>query len=315
MTERATTGSRGRPGGLAGPAAERRVGRRVDAHRDHRAGRQRAARDRQDRGGLPHRLGGHGRGGRALVGRHRQRGVPADRREARGEAARRRPPARLRPGVVRLVAGGGLRPLLRRRRRLDLARRSASCSARPARSATRSTTSCSAIAFVLEGISFIQASRQVHGAAKRWGLHPLHFVSHTSNPTLRAVFFEDFSALLGILLAAAGIVLHQLTGIAAFDAIGSILIGVLLAFVAVFLMRRNMQYLLGEGLSPEMRDRVLTQPAGHPRGRPDHLPARGVRRAEQALRRGGGRPDRGRRRARPRRAAALPRGRDRARRR
>ena len=115
-----------------------------------------------------------------------------------------------------------------------------------------------AIAFVLEGISFIQASRQVHGAAKRWGLHPLHFVSHTSNPTLRAVFFEDFSALLGILLAAAGIVLHQVTGIAAFDAIGSILIGVLLAFVAVFLMRRNMQYLLGEVLSPEMRDRVLT---------------------------------------------------------
>lgn len=114
------------------------------------------------------------------------------------------------------------------------------------------------IAFVLEGISFVQASRQVHGAAKRWGLHPLRFVSHTSNPTLRAVFFEDFSALLGILLAAGGIALHQATGIAAFDAIGSILIGVLLGLVAVFLMRRNMEYLLGEGLTSRMRDEVLT---------------------------------------------------------
>ena len=114
------------------------------------------------------------------------------------------------------------------------------------------------IAFVLEGISFVQASRQVHGAAKRWGLHPLRFVTSTSNPTLRAVFFEDFSALVGLLLAGAGILLHQLTGIAAFDAIGSILIGVLLAFVAVFLMRRNMQYLVGEGLSPALRDQVLS---------------------------------------------------------
>lgn len=114
-----------------------------------------------------------------------------------------------------------------------------------------------AVAFVLEGISFAQASRQVHGAARRWGLHPLRFVSRTSNPTLRAVFFEDFSALLGLLIAGAGIGLHQLTGDPVFDAIGSILVGVLLAFVAVFLMRRNMDYLLGEGLTPGLRSQVL----------------------------------------------------------
>jgi cation diffusion facilitator family transporter len=114
------------------------------------------------------------------------------------------------------------------------------------------------VAFVLEGVSFAQASRQVHGAAKRWGLHPLRFVSRTSNPTLRAVFFEDFAALLGLLIAAGGIALHQATGSAAFDAAGSIGVGVLLAFVAVFLMRRNMDYLLGEGLNPELRAQVLT---------------------------------------------------------
>ena len=120
-----------------------------------------------------------------------------------------------------------------------------------------------AIAFVLEGTSFLQASRQVHGASQRWGMHPLRFVERTSNPTLRAVFFEDFSALLGILFAAAGIGLHQLTGQAIWDAVASIAIGVLLAFVAVFLMRRNMDYLLGEG-SEEMRLRVLAGLCHHP---------------------------------------------------
>lgn len=120
------------------------------------------------------------------------------------------------------------------------------------------------IAFALEGVSFAQATRQVHGAARRVGLHPLRYVARTSNPTLRAVFFEDFAALLGILLAGAGIALHQLTGEAVFDALGSIAVGVLLGFVAVFLMRRNMAYLLGEGLSPRLRSEVITELLAHP---------------------------------------------------
>lgn len=120
------------------------------------------------------------------------------------------------------------------------------------------------LAFVLEGTSFLQATRQVNDSAQRFGLHPLRYVTQTSNPTLRAVFFEDFSALLGILLAAGGIGLHQLTGVAAFDALGSIAIGVLLAFVAVFLMRRNMDYLLGEAPTPETRSRVISGIVEHP---------------------------------------------------
>ena len=94
-------------------------------------------------------------------------------------------------------------------------------------------------------------------------MNPLRFVERTSNPTLRAVFFEDFAALLGILLAGGGIGMHQLTGQAYWDAIGSLAVGVLLAFVAVFLMRRNMDYLLGEG-SAEMRERVLAGLCKHP---------------------------------------------------
>jgi cation diffusion facilitator family transporter len=120
------------------------------------------------------------------------------------------------------------------------------------------------IAFLLEGTSFVQASRQVHGASRRFGMHPLRYVTQTSNPTLRAVFFEDFSALLGILIAVAGIGLHQLTGDAIFDAIGSIAIGVLLGFVAVFLIHRNMDYLLGEAPTDATRSGVIAGILHHP---------------------------------------------------
>jgi cation diffusion facilitator family transporter len=121
-----------------------------------------------------------------------------------------------------------------------------------------------AVALVLEGTSFLQATRQVSGKARVLGLHPFGYVSRTSDSTLRAVFFEDSSALIGIVIAAAAIGLHQLTGQAAYDAIGSIAVGLLLAAVAIFLMRRNMSYLLGQGLSPAMYRQVLRTLLDHP---------------------------------------------------
>jgi len=64
------------------------------------------------------------------------------------------------------------------------------------------------------------------------------------------VFLEDTAALIGIALALAGLVLHAVTGWAAWDAIGSILIGVLLIVVA-FLLARKSKGLLLEEAAPE----------------------------------------------------------------
>lgn len=114
-----------------------------------------------------------------------------------------------------------------------------------------------AIAFVLEGISFAQAFRQTSGEARRSGLRPLRYIGRTSNPTLRAVFVEDAAALIGLVIAATAMALHQLTDNAVYDAIGSILVGVLLAVIAVFLISRNREFLIGQVVSPAVRQRAL----------------------------------------------------------
>jgi divalent metal cation (Fe/Co/Zn/Cd) transporter len=114
-----------------------------------------------------------------------------------------------------------------------------------------------AIAFVLEGVSFTQAMMQARRLAEVRASSVTELVLNTSNPTLRAVIFEDAAALIGIAIATAGVALHQVTGSVTPDAVGSILVGVLLAVVAVVLIDRNRRFLVGEVVRPEVRQRVL----------------------------------------------------------
>ncbi len=115
------------------------------------------------------------------------------------------------------------------------------------------------IALVMEGISWAQAVRQLRADAHAMDREVLEYAMQTSDPTVRAVFAEDSAALIGIVLAGAGIGLHQLTGVAAWDAAGSILVGgLLLGLVAVLLIDRNRRFLTGgEPGTPQLRDAVV----------------------------------------------------------
>ncbi len=121
-----------------------------------------------------------------------------------------------------------------------------------------------AISAVLEATSFIQSIRQARAGGRRISMHPLRFVSRTSNTTLRAVFAEDAAALVGLAIAATGMALHEITGSAVYDAVGSILVGLLLGVIAIFLIKRNGEFLLGQRALPATRQAILHQLLAHP---------------------------------------------------
>jgi cation diffusion facilitator family transporter len=114
-----------------------------------------------------------------------------------------------------------------------------------------------AVSFVLEGISFLQSVRQARSEAEPLQRDLIEHVMVTSDPTLRAVFAEDSAALAGLVIAAAALAADQLTGSAVPDAVGSILVGLLLGVVAVVLINRNLQFLVGEEADPRIRSAVL----------------------------------------------------------
>lgn len=124
-----------------------------------------------------------------------------------------------------------------------------------------------AVAFCLEGVSFLQAYRRTRAEARALGRDVLGHALATSDPTLRAVLAEDSAALVGLVIAGSGMALHQVTGDGRYDAIGSVLVGVLLCLVAVVLFDRNRRFLTGEvadqRIHQAVRERVEALPGVH----------------------------------------------------
>lgn len=76
------------------------------------------------------------------------------------------------------------------------------------------------------------------------------------DPTIPLVLMEDIAALVGLSLAFAAVGLSALTGSGIWDAVGSILIGVLLTAVAILIARDAHSLLLGERATPEVEHEV-----------------------------------------------------------
>ncbi|MCU1481435.1 MAG: cation transporter [Subtercola sp.] len=110
------------------------------------------------------------------------------------------------------------------------------------------------VSAVLEGASLVQSLVQVRRGASKYQRDPVDYVVNGSDATLRGVVAEDSAAIAGLVIAFVGIFLHQVTGDPAYDSIGSILIGLLLAGVAIILINQNRRYLVG--LNPPERFRV-----------------------------------------------------------
>ena len=121
-----------------------------------------------------------------------------------------------------------------------------------------------AFAFVAEGTSLVRAWRQTRGEARARRQSYLGFVRASRDPTTKTVLFEDSAAVIGVLLAFAGVGLHQLTGDQVYDGLASVAIAVLLASIAVTLGRDTRRLLIGEAATPEERKAIVEILEGRP---------------------------------------------------
>lgn len=112
-----------------------------------------------------------------------------------------------------------------------------------------------ALSFALEAGSISLAIYQELKEAHHEGLGFMSYLRESKDPTAKTVLFEDSAALLGILIAATGLVLtqYQVGGSAGayWDGVASIVIGLVLAVVAFALARTSRRLLLGEAANPK----------------------------------------------------------------
>jgi cation diffusion facilitator family transporter len=120
------------------------------------------------------------------------------------------------------------------------------------------------VSFVAEGISFLRARRQVSDESDRWGISSARFLRLTPDTTVKAVYFEDSAALVGLVLAGLGILLAQLTGSERWDGIASIAIGALLLVVASILARSNISLLVGRAVPRRIHNQIAADLNGIP---------------------------------------------------
>jgi cation diffusion facilitator family transporter len=112
------------------------------------------------------------------------------------------------------------------------------------------------VSFVVEGLSLARVVSQLRGGARRWRVPMLRYLRRTPDTTVKAVALEDSAALSGLLIAAAGLGLSELTGSPVWDGAASIGIGVLLVAVATFLVRSNVSLIVGEATPIGLRDAI-----------------------------------------------------------
>ncbi|MEP6658043.1 MAG: cation diffusion facilitator family transporter [Betaproteobacteria bacterium] len=127
-----------------------------------------------------------------------------------------------------------------------------------------------AAAALFEGISFGIALRTF---LREKGTQPFWQALHESkDPTTYTVLAEDSAALAGLAVAAVGIYLGHRLDLPVLDGVASIVIGFLLAGVAVLLIRESRGLLIGEGVRPATAEGIqriaLSHPCVHLVGRP-----------------------------------------------
>jgi cation diffusion facilitator family transporter len=124
------------------------------------------------------------------------------------------------------------------------------------------------VSFLIESASIALAIYQEVREARHEGMTFAEYLRESKDPTAKTVLFEDSAALVGIVIAAAGIYLtehHTGPGGGAYwDGVASISIGVVLAIVAFALARSSRGLLLGEAATEKSREAIRQAILAHP---------------------------------------------------
>lgn len=111
-----------------------------------------------------------------------------------------------------------------------------------------------ATSFVIESITLGIAINEIKKTTthRKWKLILEH-----ADPVTLAVVYEDSIAVSTILIATIGLGLSYITKNPVWDAITSIIIGMLLWCMAIILINKNRKLLLGQSIPGEVRERII----------------------------------------------------------
>jgi cation diffusion facilitator family transporter len=118
------------------------------------------------------------------------------------------------------------------------------------------------IAMVAEGFSWVVAVREFLPTVENESFW--HALRTSKDPTVVTVIAEDTAALLGLVVAFLGVFLGQWFNSPYPDGIASIVIGLILAVIAVFLAYESRGLLVGEAADPEVVDHIRALAASDP---------------------------------------------------
>jgi cation diffusion facilitator family transporter len=108
------------------------------------------------------------------------------------------------------------------------------------------------LAFLLEGWSTMEAFREFKSA--KGGIGWFAAIKRSKDPPTFIVLLENGAAMAGIIAAAVGVFLSQLTKNPFFDGAASVIIGIILGVTAIILARESKGLLIGEAADPELVD-------------------------------------------------------------
>jgi cation diffusion facilitator family transporter len=115
------------------------------------------------------------------------------------------------------------------------------------------------IAISLDSMSRMVAQRQLRADAQRRGVTIRTLLRESPDPTVVTVYLEDTIDVLGAALALIALVLHRVLDSAVPDAIVTIVIGLMLGYVALQLTSRNRQLLANQGVPDRYVDALRTR--------------------------------------------------------